>query len=165
LYVSVSCYGIPGIYYVCNFLLCPIFAPRSYRGGKLCFQNNFSLLVLLQQYNFFSVCPIWLPLRHFLFSTVTNSNIQTHPTLNVTKAELNVVLHCNFSIILKSINFMTSRVKHKAKFWTSNNTIQWYYIWRQKFKFVFKSWIFKICASNKYFKIITENYMHSRFCW
>jgi hypothetical protein len=39
--------------------------------------------VLLQQYNFFSICPIWLPLRHFLFSTVTNSNIQTHPTLNV----------------------------------------------------------------------------------
>ena len=31
----------------------------------------------------FSLCPIWLPLRHFLFSTVTNSNIQTHPTLNV----------------------------------------------------------------------------------
>jgi hypothetical protein len=39
--------------------------------------------VFLQQYNFFSICPIWLPLRHFLFSTVTNSNIQTHPTLNV----------------------------------------------------------------------------------
>ena len=31
---------------------------------------------------FFSICPIWLPFRHFLFSTVTNSNIQTHPTLN-----------------------------------------------------------------------------------
>ena len=82
-FFNVSFYGIPGIYYVCNFLPCPIFAPRSYRRGKLCFQNNFSLLVLLQQYNFFSICPIWLPLRHFLFSTVTNSNIQTHPTLNV----------------------------------------------------------------------------------
>ena len=42
-----------------------------------------SLFVLFQQYNFFSICPIWLPFRHFLFSTVTNSNIQTHPTLNV----------------------------------------------------------------------------------
>ena len=41
------------------------------------------LLVLLQQYNFFCICPIWLPLRHLLFSTVTNSNIQTHPILNV----------------------------------------------------------------------------------
>jgi hypothetical protein len=40
-------------------------------------------LVLLQQYTFFSICPIWLPFRHILFSTVTNSNIQTHPTLNV----------------------------------------------------------------------------------
>ena len=59
------------------------FAPRSYRRGKLCFQNNFSLVVLLQQYNLFSICSIWLPFRHFLFSTVTNSNIQTHPTLNV----------------------------------------------------------------------------------
>ena len=82
-FLNVSFYGIPGIYYVCNFLPCPIFVPRSYRRGKLCFQNNFSLLVLLQRYNFFSICPIWLPLRHFLFSTVTNSNIQTHPTLNV----------------------------------------------------------------------------------
>ena len=82
-FYNVSFYGIPGIYYVCNFLPCPIFVPRCYRRGKLCFQNNFSLLVLLQQYNFFSICPIWLPLRHFLFSTVTNSNIQTHPTLNV----------------------------------------------------------------------------------
>ena len=82
-FFNVSFYGIPGIYYVCNFLLCPIFAPRSYRRGKLCFQINFSLLVLLQQYNFSSICPLWLPLKHFLFSTVTNSNIQIHPTLNV----------------------------------------------------------------------------------
>ena len=80
---NVSFYEIPGIYYVCNFLPCPIFVPRSYRRGKRCFQNNFSLLILLQQYNPFSLCPIWLPFRHFLFSTVTNSNIQTHPTLNV----------------------------------------------------------------------------------
>jgi hypothetical protein len=29
---------------------------------------------------------------------------------------------------------------------------------------VFKSWTFKICAPNKYFKIITENYVRSRFC-
>ena len=79
-FFNVSFYGIPSIYYVCNFLPCPIFTPRSYRRGKLCFQNNFSLL---QQYNFFSICTIWLPLRHFLFSTITNSNIQTHPTLNV----------------------------------------------------------------------------------
>ena len=82
-FFNVSFYGIPDIYYVCNFLLCPIFAPRCYLRGKLCFQNNFSLLVLLQPYNVFSICPIWLPFRHFLFSTVTNSNIQTHPTLNV----------------------------------------------------------------------------------
>ena len=82
-FFNVSFYGIPGIYYVCNFLSCPIFAPRSYRRGKLCFQNNFSLLVLLQQYNFFSICPIWLPFKKNLFSAVTNSNIQTHPTLNV----------------------------------------------------------------------------------
>jgi hypothetical protein len=40
----------------CHALL---FAPRSYRRGKLCFQNNFSLVVLLQQYNFFSICPTW----------------------------------------------------------------------------------------------------------
>jgi hypothetical protein len=80
-FFNVSFYGIPDIYYVCNFLPCPIFAPRSYLRGKLCFQNNLSLLVLLQQYNFFSICPIWLIL--FLFSKVTNSNIQTHPTLNV----------------------------------------------------------------------------------
>ena len=39
----------------------------STRRGKLCFQNNFSLLVLLQQCNFFSFCPIWLPLRHFFY--------------------------------------------------------------------------------------------------
>ena len=39
--------------YVCNFLSCPIFVPRSYRRGKLCFQNNFSHLVQLQQQNFF----------------------------------------------------------------------------------------------------------------
>ena len=32
-----------------------------------CFQNNFSLLVLLQKYNFFSICPIWLPFRHFFY--------------------------------------------------------------------------------------------------
>ena len=51
-FFNVSFYGIPGIYYACNFLPCPIFAPRSYRRGKLSFQNNFSLLVLLQQYNF-----------------------------------------------------------------------------------------------------------------
>ena len=30
---------------------------------------------------------------------------------------------------------------------------------------MFKSWVFKICASKKYFKIITENYVRSRFCW
>ena len=30
---------------------------------------------------------------------------------------------------------------------------------------VFKSSIFKICASKKYFKIITENCIRSRFCW
>jgi hypothetical protein len=30
---------------------------------------------------------------------------------------------------------------------------------------VFKSWIFKICASKFFFKIITENYVRSRFCW
>ena len=57
--------------------------PKLSTRGKLCFQNNCSLLVLLQPCNFFSICPIWLPLRHFLFSTVTNSNIQKHPTLNV----------------------------------------------------------------------------------
>ena len=68
-FFNVSFYGIPGIYYVCNFLLCPIFVPRSYRRGKLCLQNNFSLLVLFQQYNFFSICPIWLPFRQFLFSS------------------------------------------------------------------------------------------------
>ena len=82
-FFNVSFYGHPGIYYVCNFLSCHISVLRSYRRGKLCFQNNFSLLILLQQYNFFSICPIWLPFRHFLFSTITNSNIQTHPTLNV----------------------------------------------------------------------------------
>jgi hypothetical protein len=46
-------YGIPAINYVCNFLPCPIFLPKSYRRGKLCLQNNCSLLILLQQYNFF----------------------------------------------------------------------------------------------------------------
>ena len=30
---------------------------------------------------------------------------------------------------------------------------------------MFKSWTFKICAPKKYFKIITENYVRSRFCW
>ena len=63
-FFNVSFYGIPGVYYVCNFLPCPSFDPRSYRRGKFCFQNNFSLLILLQQYNFFSICPIWLTLRH-----------------------------------------------------------------------------------------------------
>ena len=28
-----------------------------------------------------------------------------------------------------------------------------------------KSWIFKVCASKIYFNIITENYIHSHFCW
>ena len=60
-----------------------LFLPPEVIDEENCFQNNFSLLVLLQQYNFFSICPIWLPFRHFLFSTVTNSNIQIHPTLNV----------------------------------------------------------------------------------
>ena len=71
------------LYYVCNFLPCPIFVPRSYRRGKLGLRNNFSLLVHLQQYNFFSICQIWLPFRHFFHFQVKNSNIQTHPTLNV----------------------------------------------------------------------------------
>ena len=75
-------HGILSIFYVCNFLQCPFSLPRSYRGGKLCFQNDFSLLVLLQQYNLFYIRPIWLPFIIF-FSAVTNSNIQTHPTLNV----------------------------------------------------------------------------------
>ena len=52
-------------FYVCNFLPCPSFVPRSYRRGILCFQNKFSLLVLFQKYTFFSIYPIWLPLRHF----------------------------------------------------------------------------------------------------
>ena len=46
------------------------------------FQNDFSLLVLLQQYNLFSIRPICLTFIKKI-SAVTNSNIQTHPTLNV----------------------------------------------------------------------------------
>ena len=35
-----------------------------------------------------------------------------------TNAELNVVLHCNFSIISYFYNFKSSRVKQKTKFGT-----------------------------------------------
>ena len=63
-----------------QFPAMPYFCPQKLSTSKICFRNNFSLLVLLQQYNFFSICPIWFPFRHFF---IFNSHIQTHPTLNV----------------------------------------------------------------------------------
>jgi hypothetical protein len=44
-----------------------LFFPQKLSTRKTLLSNNFSLLVLLQQYNFVSICPIWLPLRHFFF--------------------------------------------------------------------------------------------------
>ena len=66
-----------------QFPAIPYFCPKKLSTRKTLLQNNFSLLVLFQQYNLFTICPIWLSFTHFLFSTVTNCNIQSHPTLNV----------------------------------------------------------------------------------
>ena len=60
---------------------------------------------------------------------------------------------------------MSSRFKHNTKFWTSKIQYNDSTFEDKKFKFVFESWTFKICAPKKYFKIITENYVRSRFCW
>jgi hypothetical protein len=60
-FFNVSFYRIPGIYYVCNFLPCPIFVPRSYRRGILCLQNNFfSSRTPPTIQLFLYICPIWL---------------------------------------------------------------------------------------------------------
>ena len=68
---SVFAFQFPAMTYFC---------PQKLSTSKICFKNNFSLLVLLQQCNFFSICPIWFPFRHFF---IFNSHIQTYPTLNV----------------------------------------------------------------------------------
>ena len=58
---------------------------------------------------------------------------------------------------------MSSQFKHKTKFWTSKIQYNDSTFEDKTIKFAFKSWIFKICASKKYLKIITENYIRSRF--
>ena len=73
-----------------------------------------------------------------------------------TKTCLNVVLHCDFSIILLSKDFKSSHVKHKTKFWTSRRQYNESTFEDISFRFVFKLWIFKIYAFKKYDKIITK---------
>jgi hypothetical protein len=56
--------------YMCNcknWGFYALFFSQKLSTRKTLLSNNFSLLVLLQQYNFVSICPIWLPLRHFFY--------------------------------------------------------------------------------------------------
>jgi hypothetical protein len=48
--------------------------------------------------------------------------------------------------------FMNSRFKHKTQFWTSKIQYNDSTFEDKWFKFVFKSWVFKICASKNILK-------------
>lgn len=63
------------------------------------------------------------------------------------KTCLNVVLHCDFSLILSSKDFKSSYVKHNTNFWMTRT--QYNESTFEEIKFVFKSQIFKICALKK----------------
>jgi hypothetical protein len=74
-------------------------SPEVIDEENFAFKITFSLLVHLQQYNFFYISvQFGFSLDIFLFSTVTNSNIQTHPTLNVYPHK---VIKCALSIYWK----------------------------------------------------------------